>query len=121
MNALNLLWIIPSCFVLAVAVMALVLTIRRRNRTKKHLPRKGNNTNLPPIMGRRFYMIVPQDNGTVDVYLRPHVIPMSTSNGAVDYDVEIRVVRGVVPWDHLEDDVRRRYEAWCESAETIYL
>ena len=39
----------------------------------------------------------------------------------VSPDVKVRVVRGVVPWPGIEDDIRARYEAWCESGEEIFL
>lgn len=60
--------------------------------------------------GRTFYSIHPQPDGTTDVYLRPE-----PESGAV------RVMRGVVPWDGMECDIRARYDAWCESAEEINL
>ena len=63
----------------------------------------------PPGGGRRFYSIQPNEDGNVDVYLRP------------DDTGQIRVVRGVTPYDGLDDDIRARYDAWCESAETIFL
>lgn len=77
--------------------------------------------NQPPGNGRHFYTIQEQDDGTVDVYLRPRVLPMTTEDGATDYDVEILVVRGVKPFDGLEDDIRARYDDWCASAEEVYL
>ena len=46
---------------------------------------------------------------------------MTTPEGQTDYDVEVPVMRGVVPWDGMEDDIRARYEAWCESAQWICL
>ena len=71
--------------------------------------------------GKRFYEIVPGDGGTVDVYLRPEVTTYDTDLGVREYDMRVRVVRGVVPWDGLEDDIRARYEAWCAEAEVIDL
>lgn len=74
----------------------------------------------PP--GRRhFYTIQEQEDGTVDVYLRPHVLPLTTEDGATDYDVEMLVVRGVEPFDGMEEDIRARYDDWCASAEVVYL
>lgn len=69
----------------------------------------------------KFYEIVPADGGTVDVFLRPDVTVYNTDMGVKEYDVRVRVVRGVVPWEGLEDDVRARFDAWCETAEVIDL
>lgn len=80
-----------------------------------------NKANAPPDKGRRFYAIQPRDDGNVDVYLRPGVVPMTTPEGCTDYDISVIVVRGVEPWDGLEDDIRCRYDAWCDSGETIDL
>lgn len=71
--------------------------------------------------GKRFYEIVPGDGGTVDVFLRPEVTAYDTDTGVREYDVRVRVVRGVVPWGGLEADIRARYEAWCAVAEVIDL
>ena len=69
----------------------------------------------------KFYEIIPGDGGTVDVYLRPEVTTYDTDMGVKEYDVRVRVVRGVVPWVGLEDDIRARFDAWCETAEVIDL
>ena len=66
----------------------------------------------------RFYSIAAQDDGTVDVYIAP-VLKTYTTDTGTEYDVSFRVVRGVIPWDGLEDDIRTRYEAWCESGEVM--
>lgn len=71
--------------------------------------------------GRKFYEIAPTGDGTVDVYLRPEVTVYDTDMGVKEYDVRVRVVRGVVPWDGMEDDIRARFDAWCETAEVIDL
>lgn len=55
------------------------------------------------IRGRRFYDILPREDGAADVHLMPFA------------DVSL-VVPGVMPWDGMEDDIRARYYAWCESA-----
>jgi len=57
----------------------------------------------------------------VDVYLSPDVRAYDTDLGIKEYDVSGRLVRGIVPWDGLEEDIRARYEAWCESGEVIDL
>ena len=66
----------------------------------------------------RFYSIAAQDDGTVDVYIAPFLKKYTTDTGT-EYDISFRVVRGVIPWDGLEDDILTRYEAWCESGEVI--
>lgn len=75
----------------------------------------------PPGKERRFYTIHGNGDGTVDVYLRPEVTAYDTDVGVREYDVRVRVMRGVVPWDGLEDDIRARFDAWCEAAEVIDL
>ena len=70
---------------------------------------------------RRFYAINDNGDGTVDVYLMPDVTVYPTEDGFKEYDVSVRIVRGVVPWDGLEQDIRARFMAWCESAEVIDL
>lgn len=45
----------------------------------------------------------------------------STDLGVREYDISVRTVRGVEPWPELEDDIRARYEAWCECGEVIDL
>lgn len=71
--------------------------------------------------GRKYYEIMPNDDGTVDVYLAPDVTVYDTDIGIKEYDVQMLVVKGVIPWDGLEEDIRARYDAWCDSAEVIYL
>lgn len=80
-----------------------------------------NKADTPPCKGRRFYSIVENDDGTVDVYLAPVVYTYNTDIGIREYDISVTVVRGVEPWDGLEDDIRRRFDAWRESGETIDL
>jgi len=70
---------------------------------------------------RRFYSIDDNGDGTVDVYLMPDVTVYPTEDGFKEYDIRVRVVRGIVPWDGLEQDIRARFMAWCESAEVIDL
>lgn len=81
-------------------------------------------TNMPrdhPMVCRNQYSIVPQVDGTVDVYLRPEVQVYHTDLGIREFDMTVRLVRGVIPWDGLEEDIRARYQAWCDSAEVINL
>lgn len=80
-----------------------------------------NPRDRPRERGRRFYAIEEQPDGTVDVYLSPVVCVYDTDFGVREYDISIRVVRGVTPWPELEDDIRQRYESWCEAGEVIDL
>ena len=41
--------------------------------------------------------------------------------GLKEYDIRVRIVRGVIPWDGLEEDIRARFMAWSESGEVIDL
>lgn len=75
----------------------------------------------PPGKGRRFYTIQDNEDGTVDVYLMPEVSVYPIPDGFKEYDVRVRVVRGVVPTEDLESDIRARFAAWCESGEVINL
>lgn len=61
-----------------------------------------NTANAPPETGRSFYAIQYRDDGLADVVLTPFE------------GVEI-IVPGVDPWDGMEEDIRARYYAWCES------
>lgn len=82
---------------------------------------RPDSGNAPRDHPKKFYEIVPTSDGTVDVFLRPEVTVYDTDTGVKEYDVRVRVVRGVVPWDGLEDDIRARFDAWCETAEVIDL
>lgn len=81
----------------------------------------GNSPRDHPTKGKRFYSIDVREDGLVDVYLAPVVITYDTDIGIREFDISVRVVRGVEPWPELEEDVRRRYDAWCESGEEINL
>lgn len=75
----------------------------------------------PPKNLRHFYTILRREDGLADVYLNPRIYPMTTEDGATDYDVTVIVVRGIEPYDGMEEDIRQRYDAWCESGEAINL
>ena len=75
----------------------------------------------PASMSRKFYAIDVQPDGTADVYLSPVVCVYDTDLGIREYDIQARVVRGVVPWDGMEDDIRACFDSWCESGEIIDL
>lgn len=81
---------------------------------------KVMHKSLPQSSPRKFYDILGNEDGTVDVYLAPDVTVYPITDGQ-EYDVQLRVVRGVVPWPDLENDIRARYDAWCESGEVINL
>ncbi len=64
---------------------------------------------------RQFYRIVPQADGSADVYLFPE---------AADGNRALRVVRGVNPQDalfggDLEGHIRAFFSCWLDSGETI--
>ena len=75
---------------------------------------------LPP-KARHFYNIHRNQDGTVDVYLRPEVLPMSLDTGETDFDIAVLVVKDVPLTEDLEENIRAHYEDWCASAEVIYL
>ena len=76
---------------------------------------------MGPLGRTEFYALVKQEDGTVDVYLTPDAHIYSTDAGVREYDMTVRIVRGVAPWDGLESDIRARYYAWCDSAEVVNL
>lgn len=82
---------------------------------------KANMETGPPAKGRHFYTIIRREDGLIDVYLNPRVFPISTEDGITDYDVSVTVVRGIEDYDGIEEDIRARFQAWCESGEVIYL
>lgn len=85
------------------------------------LQRSDNmNTNDMPPSGRRFYSIHENEDGSVDVYLRPDVLP-KTADGQTDYDVAVLVVRDVEPFAGMEDHIREHFDDWCADAEVIFL
>ena len=83
-----------------------------------------NQANAPPKSGRRFYSIVPNDEGTVDVLLNPDTHPMATEDGVTDYSITALIVRCVDPEDprfggDLEAHIRANFTAWCDSGKPI--
>lgn len=71
-----------------------------------------------------FYRITERGDGLVDVWLTPgEIVPiMDDLTGRVDYGIRVRVVHGIDPEDpqwcgDLEENIRRHYAAWLESAE----
>ena len=74
-----------------------------------------------PAEGRLLFVLEPNGDGTVDVYLHPQITVYETDVGVRELDATMRVVRGVVPWGGMVEDIRTRYDAWCESGEEIAL
>ena len=70
---------------------------------------------------KAFYHIDPQPDGTVDVWLDPEARRTISKDGFREWEIRVQIVRGVVYYDGLEDDIRSRYEDWRASAETIRL
>ena len=72
---------------------------------------------------RSFFDIVDNGDGTADIYFdKGTVFPMTDDiTGGRDVDVLCRVLKGVVLFDGIEEDIRERYESWYESAEVIWL
>lgn len=62
-------------------------------------------------MTSEFYVVDRETEESVSVYLffRDTAPEM---NG-------IYVVRGVVPWEGMEEDIRARYTRWCEESEPL--
>ena len=72
---------------------------------------------------RSFFEIVDNGDGTADIYFdKGTAFPMTDDiTGGCDVDVLCRVMKGVVLFDGIEEDIRERYESWYESAEVIWL
>lgn len=68
---------------------------------------------------KRFYGILQNEDGTVDVYLKPEIQTYRTEDGEKEYDGTVGILRGLVPWEGLEEDIRRRWDDWCAEAERI--
>ena len=78
--------------------------------------------------GRPFYRIVPTWDGKVDIWLTPgEAVPMTDDlTGRIDYNFRVLAVRGIDPTDpqwegNLEENIRRNYYKWLESAEEVEL
>lgn len=50
-----------------------------------------------------------------DVWLLQNGAVYPLADGGAEYDVEIRAINGVVWWPGLEEDVRRRFNAWWNA------
>lgn len=90
-----------------------------KDQTGEAVNELARETARAPNRPRKFYSIEEQDDGTVDVYLCPDLVVYDTDLGIKEYDIDLRVIHGIVPWDGLEEDIRERFRAWCESAARI--
>ena len=72
---------------------------------------------------RSFFEVVDNGDGTADIYFdKGTVFPLTDDiTGGADVDILCRVLKGVVLFDGIEEDIRERYESWYESAEVIWL
>ena len=53
------------------------------------------------------------------MYLKPEIQTYQTEDGGKEYDGTVGILRGLVPWEGLEEDIRRRWDDWCAEAERI--
>ena len=87
------------------------------------------NTNSPrdhPKTLKRFYAIVDNEDGTVDIHLEPVVTIYRTEDGIKEMDARVCIVRGINPDDpafggDLEAHIRAHFSAWMEIGEVIDL
>lgn len=65
---------------------------------------------------RSFYEIKDNGDGTVDIFF-------DTGSGfpEEDEDHSFRILKGIVPSEDLEEDIRRNFQKWYEIAEVIWL
>lgn len=72
---------------------------------------------------RSFFEIVDNGDGTADIYFDKGTVFPETDDitGKTDVDILCRVMKGVVLFDGIEEDIRERYESWYASAEVIWL
>ena len=87
---------------------------------------KGHRARRGKTPKRRFYRIVPAEDGLVDIWLTPGdaVMVFNRKPGGYDYHVRVLAVRGIDPEDpqwggDLEGHIRRHYSEWTASAEEI--
>ena len=72
--------------------------------------------NCGPVPEQRFYLIHDNKDGTADVYLRP-----DTTDRTATGLVSLFVVKNVPMQEGLEEDIRARYDAWCDSGDNIVI
>ena len=95
MNALHLLWIIPLCCSFTFALFCLGVSSKLRDNAYERM--KENSGGKPRDHPRAYYKIHDNKDGTVDVYLVPSFSVYKTDVGIDEYDIDIRIVRGIVP------------------------
>lgn len=71
--------------------------------------------------GAPFYRIIHRGDGLADVWLTPGKAVPAYDNltGRIDFGFRLLAVTGILPWDGMEEDIRRRYAAWIAGAEVI--
>lgn len=79
---------------------------------------RQRKTNSPRDHPKEFYRIEQRIDGTVDVILKPEINIVNKDKKAT-VERTVIMVEGVIPFDGLEEDIRRRYDAWCESGRRI--
>ena len=62
------------------------------------------------------YSLEWRGDGMVNVWLCREVDSYVTEDGLREYDVDVRVVRGIEKAPGLEDDIRQRWECWWDLA-----
>lgn len=84
---------------------------------------KENKGPSEPGRPRSFYDIHDNGDGTADIYLDIGIaFPMTDDlTGGTDFDILCRVMKGVELYDGIEEDIRRNYDKWYQSAEVIWL
>lgn len=75
----------------------------------------------PEMIGRHFYSIHTNEDGTADIYLWPDGFPKETKEKNVACNITALVLKNMPLFDGLEEDIRARYDAYCKSAEVICL
>lgn len=79
---------------------------------------RHRKTNSPRDHPKKFYRIEQRIDGAVDVILEPEM-DIVNKGGKTTVEKTVIIVEGVIPWKGLEEDIRRRYDAWCESGKRI--
>ena len=69
----------------------------------------------------RFFFILDDADGTVDVYLIDEYDTYRDEIFTRKTGYELRAVKGVEPFEGIEEDIRRRFYSWLESGTRIPL
>lgn len=70
---------------------------------------------------RSFYDVHDNGDGTADIYFDTGTAFPMTDNPEDKADVLCRVMKGVELYEGIEEDIRRNYDKWYQSAEVICL